>query len=69
LAGFASDTLLTTAGEKAAFVVAGTAVYAGLGALIGMAIGAEAWSSHSMKPTVTVAGTNGAVRIGARMTF
>jgi hypothetical protein len=54
---------------KTAFIAAGTVVYAGLGALIGAAIGAEAWSSHPMKPAVTVAGTRGAVRVGARMKF
>ena len=58
-----------TAGEKAGCIAFGTGVYAGIGALVGMAIGAESWSSHTMKPAVTVAGTGGAVRVGARIKF
>jgi hypothetical protein len=65
--GVGFDSSLTSS-EKIGFVAFGTGVYAGIGALVGMAIGAEAWSSHTLQPAVTV-GSKGAARLGGRFTF
>jgi hypothetical protein len=68
--GVAGDSTFRSSGEKAGFIAVGTAMYAGIGALIGAAIGAEGWSSHvTTKPQIAVTASHAGLRIGARAAF
>jgi hypothetical protein len=66
--GEIGDATLSDA-EKVGFVAFGTGVWTGIGALIGMAVGAEDWSSYAFKPTVDVATKGQGLRIGGRVSF
>jgi hypothetical protein len=53
--------------EYTGFVFEAAAIYGGIGALIGAAIGAESWSDHAMQPALAV--TRNGAGIGARLHF
>jgi hypothetical protein len=66
--GAASDPTID-GGEKVGLVLSGTAIYAGIGALIGAVIGAEGWLSLPVQSTPSIAVSGNGFRIGGRLAF